>query len=136
MANYKIEDIEGIGTTIGEKLRNAGISNTDTLLDLSKTATQRKTLAEKTGLADVQILKYANMVDLYRVNGIGSEYAQLLEASGVDTIPELAQRNAENLTTKLSEVNEQKKLTRKVPTVTEVTGWVNQAKELPRVIEF
>ncbi|MEL7474483.1 MAG: DUF4332 domain-containing protein, partial [Planctomycetota bacterium] len=96
MANYKIEDVEGIGPSYGEKLREAGVKDTDGLLAAVKTPADRKALAEKTGLSDKQILKWGNMVDLYRISGVGSEYAELLEAAGVDTVPELAQRNAAN----------------------------------------
>lgn len=136
MSNYKIEDVEGIGPVTGDKLRTAGISNTDELLAHSKTPLQRQALSDKTGLTGDQILKFANMVDLYRVNGIGSEYAHLLEATGVDTVTELAQRSPENLSTALSQVNELRKLTRKTPGESEVKSWVNQAKVLPGVLEY
>lgn len=136
MANYKIEDLEGIGPVLGEKFRAAGINNTDALLANTKTPKQRKELAEKTGISEKQILKFANMVDLYRINGIGSEFSELLEASGVDTVPELAQRNPENLTKKMEEVNAEKKLTRRTPSLAEVTKWIEQAKTLPRMLEY
>jgi predicted flap endonuclease-1-like 5' DNA nuclease len=136
MANKKIEDVEGIGPVTGEKLRAAGIKDTDGLLANACTPKQRKDLAEKSGLSEKQVLTFANMVDLYRVNGIGAEYAQLLEAAGVDTVPALARRNAANLTTALSEVNEEKKLTRRAPSESEVTKWIDQAKELPRMLEY
>ena len=136
MANYKIEDLEGIGPAIGEKLRKAGVINTDKLLENSKTPKQRKKLAEDSGLTEKQILKFANMVDLYRIKGIGSEFSELLEASGVDTVPELAQRSAENLTKKMEEVNAEKKLCRRTPSLKEVTDWVDQAKKLPRALEY
>ena len=85
MANYPIQDVEGIGPANAAKLEAAGVKNTDALLNASKTPADRKALAEKTGIGDKQILKWANMVDLYRVKGIGSEYSELLEAAGVDT---------------------------------------------------
>lgn len=136
MANHKIEEVEGIGPAIGEKLRAAGLATTDALLEGAKTPKQRAELAEKTGLSEKQILKFTNMVDLFRISGVGSEYAELLEAAGVDTVPELAQRNAVNLAKKLAEVNEAKSLTRRVPSEAEVTKWVEQAKTLPRAIEY
>jgi predicted flap endonuclease-1-like 5' DNA nuclease len=136
MANKKIEDVEGIGPVTGEKLRGAGVKDTDGLLENTRSPKQRKDLAEKSGISEAQILKFANMVDLYRISGVGSEYAELLEAAGVDTVPALARRNAANLTTAMAEVNEQKKLTRRVPTETEVTKWIAQAKELPRMLEY
>lgn len=136
MANYKIEEIEGIGPALGEKLRNAGITNTDKLLAGSKSKKQRKELAEASGISEKQILKFANMADLFRISGVGQEYAELLEATGVDTVPELAQRNAENLTVKMEEVNEAKKLTRRTPSLKEVEKWIAEAKTLPRALEY
>lgn len=136
MANYKIEDVEGIGPVMGEKLREAGIKDTDSLLQATLKPTQRKDLAEKTGISSKLILRFANMVDLYRINGVGSEYSELLEAAGVDTVPELAQRNAANLTKAMAETNEQKKLTRRVPAESEVSKWIEQAKSLPRMLEY
>lgn len=136
MANRKIEEVEGIGPVTGEKLRAAGIKDSDGLLEQAKTPAQRKKLAETTGLPVEKVLKFANMVDLFRVKGIGAEYAELLEAAGVDTAPELARRAPASLATKLAEVNEAKKLTRRAPPESEVTKWVEQAKELPRAIEY
>ena len=136
MANYKIEELEGIGPVLGEKLRNAGVTTTDKMLERGATKKGRKELAEATGISDAKILTFANMADLFRITGVGQEYAELLEAAGVDTVPELAQRNAENLTTKMEEVNETKKLVRRTPSLTEVTKWVEEAKSLPRVLEY
>ena len=136
MANYKIEDVEGIGAVTGEKFRNAGVKDTDSLLASAKTVSQRKKLAEAAGISPEQVLKFANMVDLYRISGVGSEFAQLLEASGVDTVPALARRSPANLVEKLAEVNEARKLTRRVPSEVEVAKWVEQAKGLPRALEY
>lgn len=136
MANHKIEDLEGIGPVIGQKMRDVGIADTDTLLENTLKPAQRRKLAEQTGVSDKLILRFANMVDLYRVNGIGSEYSELLEAAGVDTVPELAQRNAANLTQALADTNAEKKLTRRVPSESEVTRWIEQAKTLPRKIQY
>lgn len=136
MANKKITDVEGIGPLIGEKLQIAGVSDTDTLLKDAKTPAQRKALAAKTGLAEKEILKFANMVDLYRISGVGSEYAELLEATGVDTVPELARRRAANLTAAMAELNTTKKLVRRIPNEAEVGKWIEQAKGLPRMLDY
>ena len=136
MANRKIDDIEGIGPAIGEKFRNAGVKDTDTLLAKAATPAARKALATAAGLTDAQILKFANMADLYRVKGIGSEYSELLEAAGVDTVPALARRNAANLTAALAQANEARKLARRAPNEAEVTRWIEEAKALPRVLEY
>lgn len=136
MANYPIEDIEGIGETYGEKLRSAGVNDTDALLVACKTPKGRSELAEKTGISDKLILEWANHADLYRIKGVGSEYADLLEEAGVDTVPELAQRNAANLATRMVEVNDAKKLVRSVPSESDVAGWVEQAKGMERALEY
>ncbi|MFP8833632.1 DUF4332 domain-containing protein [Hydrogenophaga sp. XSHU_21] len=136
MANKKITDVEGIGEATGSKLATAGIKDTDGLLGQAKTPAMRKALATKTGLSEKQVLKFANMVDLYRVKGIGSEYAELLEAAGVDTVPELATRRADNLTKAMAEANAAKSLVRRLPTETEVAGWIEQAKGLPRMLDY
>ncbi len=136
MANQKIEDIEGIGPATGDKLRAAGVKDTDTLLAKSGTPAARKALAEASGLSEAQVLKFANMADLYRVKGVGSEFAELLEAAGVDTVPALARRNAANLAEALAKANAEKKLTRRVPTEAEVAGWVESAKGLPRALDY
>jgi predicted flap endonuclease-1-like 5' DNA nuclease len=136
MVNRKIEDVEGIGPVIGGKLRDGGVKDTDALLAQAKTPAMRKALAEKSGLSTKQVLKFANMVDLYRVNGVGSEYAELLEAAGVDTVVELARRKADALTAKMLELNKAKKLTRRPPAEAEVAKWIEQAKSLPRALEY
>lgn len=136
MANKKIMDVEGIGPVIGEKLSSAGVKDSDALLAGAKTPALRKALAEKAGLTEKQILRFANMADLYRISGIGSEYADLLEAAGVDTVPELARRKPDNLSKAMAELNEAKQRVRRVPTEAEVIQWVEQAKGLPRMLEY
>jgi predicted flap endonuclease-1-like 5' DNA nuclease len=132
--SYKIEEIEGIGPAFAEKLAAADIKTTDDLLKLCCDAGGRKSTAEKTAVSEKQLLKWANMADLMRISGVGSEYSELLEAAGVDTVKELRNRNAANLAAKMAEVNEEKKLTRTVPSEKVVIGWVEQAKTLDPLI--
>lgn len=132
----KIVDVEGIGTKYADKLKKIGIHTTDALLKAGMTPKGRKDLAEKTGIGDALILKWVNHVDLYRIKGVGSEYSELLEAAGVDTIPELAQRKASNLAQKIVAINQEKKLVRKLPVESQVADWIAQAKKLPRVITY
>lgn len=130
----KLVDIEGIGPKYAEALKSAGIDTAEELLQMGGTADGREKLAEQSGLSPKLILEWVNHVDLMRINGVGSEYADLLEAAGVDSVPELAQRNGANLTDKLASINETKKLVRKVPTETQVTGWIEEAKTLPKAV--
>ncbi len=132
--SYKIEEIEGIGPAFADKLSAAAIKTTNDLLKLCCDAKGRKTTSEKTGVSEHQLLKWANMADLMRIKGIGSEFSELLEAAGVDTVKELRNRNAENLAAKMKEVNAVKKLTRTVPSEKTVTTWVSQAKSLDPLI--
>lgn len=136
MANYKVEQIEGIGPVFGEKLRKAGIGTTDALRTAVRTKAMRKELAKKTGISEDKILTFANHVDLFRVNGVGAQYAELLEAAGVDTVKELALRKPENLVTKMEEVNAAKHLVRRVPPLKSVQKWVKEAKTLPKGLEY
>ena len=131
---YKIQKIEGIGPTYADKLATANIGTTDDLLKLCCDVRGRKGTARKTGISESQLLKWTNRADLMRISGVGSEFSELLEAAGVDTVKELRNRNAENLATKMVEVNAVKKLTRTVPSGKVVTGWVEQAKSLNPVI--
>ena len=133
---HKIEEIEGIGEAYGKKLREIGIATTEDLLEQGKKPAGRKAIAEKSGIPAKLILEWVNRADLSRVKGIGTQYADLLENSGVDTVPELAQRNAANLHAKMAEVNEAKKLVRQLPTLSSVEDWVAQAKNLPRAVEY
>jgi predicted flap endonuclease-1-like 5' DNA nuclease len=128
--------VEGIGETYEKKLQEAGVSSTKTLLEQGATPGGRKEIAERTGFNDKLILRWVNHVDLFRIKGIGGEYAELLEAGGVDTVPELAQRNGENLFQKLESVNQEKNLVRKLPTLSQVIDWIAQAKQLPRVVTY
>ena len=126
--------IEGIGPAYAEKLTNAGVTSCEQLLEQGATKSGRAKIVEDSGMSATLILKFVNHADLFRVKGVGGEYAELLEASGVDTVPELAQRNADNLAAKMAEVNEEKKLVRALPSASTVAGWVEQAKEMDRVI--
>ena len=134
MAN--IEKVEGIGEVYAKKLQAIGIKNTATLLKEGGSPKGRKSIEEKTGISGKLILEWVNHADLFRIKGVGEEYSDLLEESGVDTVPELAQRNAANLHAKMIEVNAAKKLVRRLPTQSQVADWVDQAKKLPRVVTY
>jgi predicted flap endonuclease-1-like 5' DNA nuclease len=130
----KLEEIEGIGPTYAAKLAEHGLSTTEHLLEHGGTAAGRTSLADRSGVSGKLILEWVNHADLCRVDGVAGEYADLLEAAGVDTVVELGQRNAANLATALERTNEEKKLVRRVPTEAEVMRWVEEAKGLPRAV--
>jgi len=129
-----IEEIEGIGPAYADKLRAAEVPSIEVLLEKGATAEGRAALVEQTGIDAVRVLRWVNHADLIRVVGVGPEFAELLEAAGVDSVPELAQRNVENLVTALAETNDARSLVRRVPDVAEVTDWIEQAKALPRLV--
>ena len=130
----KIADIEGIGPKYAAALKDHGIDTTDELLAAGASKKGRADLAEKTGLSEKLVLEWVNRADLMRIKGIGSQYSDLLEHAGVDSVPELAQRNGANLAAKMAEINEAKNLTNRAPSEKEVEDWVEQAKGLDRVV--
>jgi|WetSurMetagenome_2_1015567.scaffolds.fasta_scaffold51715_3 predicted flap endonuclease-1-like 5' DNA nuclease len=132
----KIIDIEGIGPVYASKLNANNIYTTSDLLEAGATPLGRKELAEKTGVSGSLILRWVNMADLFRIKGVGEEYSDLLEAAGVDTVVELSKRVPENLHAKMVEVNAEKNLVRRQPSLSEVTRWVGEAKTLQRKIEY
>ncbi len=130
----KLSQIEGIGKKFAAKLEKAGISSLEILLKKGSKKKGRKELAKTTGVSEKLILNWVNRADLARIQGIGTQYADLLEASGVDTVPELAKRKPENLEQKMEEVNKKKKLVRRPPGLARIKSWSAQAKKLPKVI--
>jgi predicted flap endonuclease-1-like 5' DNA nuclease len=131
-----LTNIEGIGEVHADQLAKAGIGSTTTLLRKGATRQGRKEIARASGVTAKRILAWVNMADLFRVRGVGEEYAELLEACGVDTVPELAQRNAGHLRDKMDKVNERRSLVRRLPAESEIKRWISQAKKLRRVIEY
>ena len=128
--------IEGIGSAYDGKLKGVGVTSVEKLLEMGASPKGRKDLAEKAGISGDLILKWVNRADLYRIKGVAEEYSDLLEAAGVDTVVELAQRKAANLFAKLVEVNTARKLVRQMPTEAQVSAWVDFAKTLPRVVTY
>lgn len=131
-----VKEIEGIGPAYGEKLENNGWKTVESLLETGCTPKGRKTIAEATGITETLVLDWVNMADLFRINGVAGQFAELLKASGVDTVKELKMRNAENLHTALVEVNAKKNLTKVVPSVDMIADFVNQAKNLEAKITY
>lgn len=132
----KIESVEGIGAVYGEKLRAAGCGTTAQLLKQGATRKGREVLAEKTSISPSIIMRCVNMADLFRIKGVATQYAELLEAAGVDTVKELKHRNAANLSLAMRQANAARKLVRQLPAEKTVAGWIEQAKALPPVVTY
>jgi len=131
----KIQAIEGIGASYEAKLKEVGIEKVEQLLEAAATKKGRTKLSEDTGISEKLILTWVNHADLFRVKGIGPQYAELLEAAGVDSVPELANRNAANLLDKMKEINSSKELVRGLPALKQVENWILRAKDLPKVVK-
>ena len=117
------------------KLNAAGIWLCSELLEKGATKAGRAEIASASGCEEKSVLRWVNQVDLFsRITGVNEALANLLEAAGVDTVVELATRIPANLTKKMAETNEAEKIVETAPTEEEVSAWVAQAKELPRVI--
>lgn len=127
---YKIIDIEGVGDVYAAKLIEAGVKTAEQLLDACATKKGREAMVAKTGISEKLILKWANHADLFRIKGIAGQFAELLEAAGVDTVKELRHRVAANLQPKMEEVNAAKHLVGRVPSVKELEKMIEQAKAL------
>lgn len=130
----QIEDIEGIGSQYAEKLKAADVKTVEKLLEVGATAKGRAELAKQTDISEKSILRWVNHADLFRIKGVAGQFSELLEAAGVDTVPELAQRNAENLQKALAQTNEEENLAKTTPSLTQVTNWIAEAKTLPKLV--
>ena len=132
----KIIDVEGIGPAYAAKMKAAGIRTTDALLKEGATPEGRRQIAERAGVGHESILEWVNRADLFRIKGVGSQYSDLLENAGVDTVVELSKRVSDNLYAKMVEVNLAKNLVNKLPSEKQVQRWIEQAKKLPRVVSY
>ncbi|WP_419174117.1 DUF4332 domain-containing protein [Desulfosediminicola sp.] len=130
----RISSIEGIGEKYSDKLEKAGVKTVEALLEVGATRKGRKEIAAKAKVSEKMILDWVNRADLFRVKGVGSQYADLLENAGIDSVPELAQRNPEHLFLKLQEINDAKHLVRSMPYLKQVRKWVGRAQDLPKVV--
>ena len=132
--SYSIEEIEGIGKEYGDKLRAVDIQTTEDLLRRCGDKKGREGVSTEASISEKLILEWVNLADLMRINGVGEEYADLLEESGVDTVKELATRNAENLAVKMAECNEVKKCTDRVPSAETLQKWIDEAKTMEAAV--
>jgi predicted flap endonuclease-1-like 5' DNA nuclease len=131
-----IADIEGIGAVYRRKLAKIGIRSTEALLKRGATPKGRKEIVKSSGIGHRLILEWVNLADLYRIKGVGSEYSDLLEEAGVDTVVELAKRDPKKLYAAMEKTNMKKNLVNHMPGEKIVRKWVQQAKRLPRVVRY
>ncbi|WP_026381182.1 DUF4332 domain-containing protein [Afifella pfennigii] len=136
MPSYSIRAMESIGPAHQEKLKRARIRTTEKLLERACTPKGRRQLSQETAIEEKLILRWANMADLMRVRGVAEEYSELLEAAGVDTVKELKRRNAANLTKRMQEVNDKRRLVRLMPSQKRVEAWIEAAKSLPAKMTY
>ncbi len=134
--SYPITDIEGIEGEVAATLKSVGIRSTERLLEAARTVKGRKVLAEKTGFDEKQLLCWANVADRMRIKGISKEYAELLQAAGVDTVKELRYRSPANLAKAMLEANKKRKMVRLLPSEKVVCRWIENAQELPLKITY
>lgn len=132
--SYSIDEIEGIGAEFKRKLNDVGIKTSHDLLSRCGEKRGRDGVSTESGISEKLLLEWANQADLMRINGVGEEFADLLEAAGVDTVKELATRNAENLAVALAECNAKKNLTNRVPSAETVQKWVDDAQGMKPMI--
>ena len=133
-----ISAIEGIGAKYRKILQDNGVRTCEALLEQGATRRGRTKLAELTKLGDKRILEWVNRADLMRIKGVSSQYSDLLEAAGVDTVKELRRRRADHLAEAMEAANARKKnkLVQRTPSAKVVQGWIDQAKELPAVVKY
>ena len=133
---YRIQEIEGIGPSHGAKLEAAGIRTTENLLARAAAPRERIVLSQQTGVTATQILRWCNQADLMRIPGVGRQYSELLEASGVDTVKELAQRNPDNLVAQMRQVNESRTISRTTPSLSSARMWIERARTTKPTITY
>ncbi len=131
-----ISEIRGMKAGLAAKFKAKGIATDEALLNAAKTPAQRKELGAAIGLDAGVVLEFANRADLARIVGIGEVFSDLLENAGVDTVKELSKRVPDNLLSKITEVNAAKKLAGRLPTLDQIKDWVEQAKKLPKILEY
>ena len=131
-----VGNVKGVTADLTVKLTAEGIKSSDDLLEKCKTAAARRQMASTLGMDSKDLLELVNRADLIRIKGVAGAFSDLLENAGVDTVGELAKRVPANLQARLAEINAEKKITSRTPTLEMVTDWVAEAKTLPRAIEY
>jgi hypothetical protein len=133
---YPLTDIDGIDGEAAVIFKSVGIRSTGRLLEVARTVRGRKMLAVKTGFEEKRLLCWANVADRMRIKGIRKEYAELLQAAGVDTVKELKYRNPANLAHAMREANKKRKMVALLPSEKVVGHWIESARKLPLKISY
>jgi len=131
-----VNDLKGMTAAIAQVLKAKHITNNLQFVEAAAGPKERKALAAECGCDAKDILQLANRADLARIKGVSGVYSDLLEHAGVDTVKELAMRRPDHLHTKLVETNSAAGLTQRPPTAAQVTDWVAEAKQLPKVLTY
>lgn len=134
--SYPLTDIQGIDRDTAKILKSVGIRSTESLIEAARTWRGRKSLAQKTGIDEKQLLCWVNMADRMRIPGVSKEHATLLSAAGVDTVRDLKHRNPSNLVTAMAEANRKRKCVRLLPSEKVVVRWIDHAKRLALRITY
>lgn len=136
LVRLKIIEIKGVGPSYGEKLESLNIKTTYDLLKKCTTPQDRRKISKKSKISETIILKWVNMIDLLRIKGIGAEISEFMEYLGTDTINKLANSDPEILFQKMKDLNNNKNIIKRTPTLRKVENWISQAKEIPRIVKY
>ena len=134
--SYPLSAIAGIGPAMAARLKPHGIRTTEKLLEASKTAKDRKILAEKLDVSEQTVLRWANLADRMRIKGVREPYAELLKDAGVDTVKELKYRNPGRLAEAMAACNAKRKRVQLLPSEKRIEHWIEAAKKLPLKISY
>jgi predicted RecB family nuclease len=132
----KLAQVEGLEPDVIARLSTIGIDTTNELLTRGAEPAGRAEITGVSGLTEPALLALLFRADLERVHGIGWDYAGLLVEAGVGTVTDLAYRQAEELRKRMMAVNAERSLVKRVPSLAQVTAWIDHARTLPGVLTF
>ncbi len=133
--SYEIEEVEGIGKSYGNKLRDKGIATTQQLLQKCCQMDGRIEVANHIGIEDFVVSKWASMCDLMRVSGIEGQFAELMVYAGIDSVQDLGQQDTNTLYNNLLSSNDEQKRVKEVPDPRSLELMIGQARNLPVLMQ-
>ena len=125
-----IDSINGMTHTEATKLRRARVRTTVTFLQIASTRSGRALLTKETGITSPKLLHWAKRAELMKIKNLGKDYADLLEAVGVESIADLKRRNPESLHEMMNNANQAKKIVDRMPSLKRVTNWIDDSKDI------